>query len=104
MVDEERQVILAAEVTQEASDAHQLGPMIKATEENLAAAGIEGSPTTLLADAGYCSEDNLEAAEDLGLDVLCATGRQRHGETSSAPPELLPGSASPISHARQSAG
>jgi transposase len=80
VVDEEHQVILAAEVTQEASDAHQLVPMIKATEENLAAAGIAGSPTTLLADAGYCSEDNLEAAEDLDLDVLCATGRQRHGE------------------------
>jgi transposase len=80
MVDEHSQVVLAAEVTQEAGDVNQLVPMTKRTEENLAEAGISGSPKTLLTDAGYCSEDNLEAAEDLAPDVLCATGRQRHGE------------------------
>jgi transposase len=80
MVDEQSQVVLAAEVTAEASDVHQLVPMTDKTGENLAAAGIGGSPKTLLTDAGYCSEDNLEAAEGLKSDVLCATGRQRHGE------------------------
>ena len=65
VVDEEHQVVLAAEVTQEAGDVDQLVPMIEKTEENLAAAGIAGSPKTLLTDAGYCSEENLEAAEDL---------------------------------------
>lgn len=80
VVDEESQVVLAAEVTQEASDVNQLVPMIEKTGENLEAAGIEGSPDTLLADAGYCSEENLQAAEDLEPDVLIATGRQRHGE------------------------
>jgi len=54
--------------------------MIEKTEENLAAAGIDGAPDKLLADAGYCSEDNLVAAEDLNPDVLVATGRQRRGE------------------------
>jgi len=54
--------------------------MIKKTEENLAAAGIEDTPDTYLADAGSCSEDNLEATKDLGSEVLAATGRQRHGE------------------------
>lgn len=29
---------------------------------------------------GYCSEENLEAAEGLGPEVLCATGRQRQDE------------------------
>ncbi len=80
VVDEESQVVLAAEVTQDASDVDQLVPMAERTEENLAAAGIGGSPEKLLSDAGYCSEDNLEAAEDLNPDVLCATGRQKHGE------------------------
>ncbi|MGH3010198.1 MAG: IS1182 family transposase [Gaiellaceae bacterium] len=80
VVDEANQVVLAAEVTQEATDVNQLVSMIEATEENLDAAGIEGSPTTALVDAGYCSEDNLEAAESLAPDVLVATGRQRHGE------------------------
>lgn len=80
VVDEKSQVVLAGEVTQEAGDVNQLVPMIEKTEENLAAAGIDGAPEKLLTDAGYCSEDNLEAAEDLGPDVLVATGRQRRGE------------------------
>lgn len=80
VVDELSQVILAAEITDEASDVNQLVPMINKTEENLAAAGVEGTPDTYLADAGYCSEDNLAATEDLDADVLAATGRQRHVE------------------------
>ena len=80
VVDEQSQVVLAAEVTQEAGDVDQLVPMTEKTEENLSQAGISGSPQTLLTDAGYCSEENLEAAEGLGPDVLCATGRERHGE------------------------
>jgi transposase len=80
VVDEKSQVILAAEVTDEASDMNQLVPMIEKTEENLAAAGIDDTPDTYLADAGYCSEDNLEAIKDLDSEVLAATGRQRHGE------------------------
>ncbi len=69
-------------MTDEASDVHQLLPMIEKTEENLAAAGIEDRPDTYLADAGSCSEDNLAATEDLDSEVLAATGRQRHGERS----------------------
>jgi transposase len=80
VVDEKSQVVLAGEVTDEAGDVNQFVPMIEKTEENLAAAGIDGAPEKLLTDAGYCSEDNLEAAEDLGPDVLVATGRQRRGE------------------------
>ncbi len=80
MVDEAHQVGLAANVTQPATEIDELVPMIEKTKENLAAAGIGGSLKTALADAGYGSEDNLEATEDLGPDVLCATGRQRHGE------------------------
>jgi transposase len=80
VVDEKSQVVLAAEVTQEAGDVDQLVPMAEKTEENLSEAGISGSPKTLLTDAGYCSEENLEAAEDLNPDVLCATGRERRGE------------------------
>jgi transposase len=80
VVDEQSQVALCAEVTDEAGDVDQLVPMTEKTEENLTEAGIDASPKTLLADAGYCSEDNLEAAEGLSPDVLCATGRERRGE------------------------
>src|SRR5487761_1016071 len=53
VVDEQSQVALCAEVTDEAGDVDQLVPMTEKTEENLAAAGISGSPKMLLTDAGY---------------------------------------------------
>ena len=80
VVDEEHQVVLAADVTDQAGDVDQLVPMIEKTEENLTQAGVSGAPKTVLADAGCCSEDNLAAVEDLGPDVLAAPGRERHGE------------------------
>jgi transposase len=86
VVDEQSQVVLATRVTQEAGDVHQLLPMIEMTRENLVTAGIEGGPSTILADAGYCSEKNLEAIEDLPVNVLVATGRVRPGERFPATP------------------
>jgi hypothetical protein len=47
------QVIVAAELTQQANDLQQLGPMLAATVATLAAAGITERPGTLLADCGY---------------------------------------------------
>lgn len=91
VVDEAHQIVLAAEITQQATDIGQLIPMIVQTEHNLQAAGITGSPGIVLADAGYCSEENLHAAESLAPAVLTATGRQRRGETfPPAPPGPVP--------------
>jgi transposase len=56
-------LILAAELTQQASDVRQLGPMVETTEANLRAAGVRGRIGTLMADAGYWSEANLAAVE-----------------------------------------
>jgi len=53
------QVIVAAELTQDANDVHQLDPMLHVTAATLAAAGIEERPRALLADSGYWSIDNL---------------------------------------------
>jgi Transposase DDE domain len=53
------QLVVAAELTDEANDVHQLDPMLKATATTLAAAGIDERPGTLLADSGYWSIDNL---------------------------------------------
>lgn len=50
------------------------------------AAGIEDLPNTLLADAGYFSEDNIEAVTEAGIDPLIATGRHKHGEKPPAAP------------------
>jgi hypothetical protein len=53
------QVIVAAELTDEANDVHQLDPMLPATATTLAAAGIDERPAAALADSGYWSIDNL---------------------------------------------
>ncbi len=87
MVDEASQVVLAAVVTQQAGDADQLLSMIEATTTRLCEAGIEARPRLVLADAGYCSKDNLEALEKVEIDALVATGRLRRDEQVPAAPK-----------------
>jgi transposase len=53
------QLVVAAELTDEANDVHQLKPMLQATDATLAAAGIDERPEATLADSGYWSIDNL---------------------------------------------
>jgi hypothetical protein len=80
VVDEASQVVLAAEVTQQAVDTDQLQFMIAVTEGNLDAADIDDSPQVVLADAGYCSEANLQQLADSETNALVATGRIRAKE------------------------
>jgi transposase len=63
-------VIVAAAVTDEPNDLAQFDPMVQAAQDNLATAGVEEPVGTVLADAGYCSEDNLTSP---GPDRLIAT-------------------------------
>ncbi len=86
VVDEEAQVIVAHSVSNQAADAAHLIEMIEATEANLGAAGVEENPDTLIADAGYFSEKNVNDATDAGVDVLIATGRIKHDERVPATP------------------
>jgi len=86
MVDEESQVVLAAEVSQQVNDVDQLVTMVGVTEANLDDADIDGSPEVVLADAGYCSEANLKQIADAEINALIATGRIRHGERVSDAP------------------
>ena len=62
-VDAKEQVIVAADVTQEATDHHQLEPMVEQAEENLGKL-----PEQVSADAGYSSYDNLEYVEGKEVD------------------------------------
>ena len=75
VVEEGCQLIVAQAVTQEANDKKQVTPMVEAIE---AQAGQ--TPTQLLADSGYCSDENLTILEDKPVDVYIATGRQKHGK------------------------
>ncbi len=85
VVDEAHQVIVATELTNCAADSPALIPMTTQTIANTGRA-----PRQLLADAGYCSQADLEAAEELtelaGTDFLIATGRLGHDEPVPAAP------------------
>jgi transposase len=78
-VDAEAQIIVAQDVTQSATDSGQLVPMIDATKANLGR-----YPTQASADAGYCSEANLEALEARNIDAYVAAGRARDAVTGTA--------------------
>jgi Transposase DDE domain/Transposase domain (DUF772) len=80
VVDEESQVVLAASLRQSPADAPTLPHMLTKLAESLTAAGIKGTPRTLLADAGYFSAANVDAVTSAGIDPLLATGRLKHGE------------------------
>jgi transposase len=58
------QVIVAAELTQQANDLQQLDPMLAATTATLTAAGIPERPGRLLADSGYWTIANLSTIPD----------------------------------------
>ena len=71
---DELQFIVGHAVTQQTNDKQQLMPMIGATRQ----AGHR--PTQILADAGYCSEENLTAVRKTRIDAYIATRKQKHGE------------------------
>jgi Transposase DDE domain len=58
------QVIVAAELTQQANDLQQLQPILAATTATLDAAGIPQRPGRLLADCGYWTITNLTQLPD----------------------------------------
>jgi hypothetical protein len=51
--------VVAAELTQQANNLQQLGPMLDATAATLAAAGVQDRPGTVLADSGYWTIANF---------------------------------------------
>jgi transposase len=79
-VDEESQIIVATNVTQQANDKQQLELLVEEIKKN-----ADGeTPEKLSADNGYFSESNVEYLESEGVDGYIATNRQKHGEA----PEL----------------
>ena len=70
-VEGEKQLIVATEVSSNASDQGRLVPLVDEVE-----ATHGERPETVLADAGYCNEDDLEALEARGVDGYVALGRE----------------------------
>jgi transposase len=93
VVDADHQVIVATDVIANASDVGNLIPMTEATVAN-----IGQVPQQVLADAGYCSADNLDRAaeftDECGTEFYVATGRRHRDEPPPMPPRgRIPNSA-----------
>jgi hypothetical protein len=73
-VEENFQLIVGQAVTQKVNDKEQLEPMIEVIEEQ-----AEQKPGEVLADSGYCSEDNFKYLARRHIDGYVATERQKHG-------------------------
>ncbi len=73
-------LIVGQSVTEAANDKEQLMPMVALIEQQSGQ-----RPKAILADNGYCSEENLERLEAAGpaerkIKGFIATGKQKHGE------------------------
>src|SRR5918995_67364 len=66
----ERQIVIAAEVTIDSPDFGHLGPMVAATETELEAAGVAERPGVVLADAGYWHQAQMQDITSRGTVVL----------------------------------
>jgi transposase len=69
------QLIVGQTVTQAANDKQQMVPLIEATEEQSGQ-----KPEEVLADSGYCSEENLKYLAKRRMEGFVATEKQKHGE------------------------
>jgi transposase len=95
VVDDTHQIITAADVTTNPSDALNFTEML---DQSAANTGVH--PEQALVDAGYCSEANLQAAADRkashSTDTFMATGRLAHDEQVPAVPRgRIPANATP---------
>jgi transposase len=79
-VEPEMLLIVGQSVTEAANDKKQLEPMVEVIEQQSGQ-----RPEAILADSGYCSEENLAYLESAAqperkIDGFIATGKQKHGE------------------------
>jgi hypothetical protein len=82
-VEPEMGLIVGQLVTQAANDKEQLQPMVEAIEQQCGQ-----RPQAILADSGYCSEENLKYLEsteqpERKIEGFIGTDRQAHGESRS---------------------
>jgi transposase len=86
----ESQIIIAAELTTQENDVKQLLPMIEKAEENIAELKLNDKGIgVVLADAGYCSDANMENTKLDGPECIIATKKdwkQREAIKEADPP------------------
>jgi hypothetical protein len=88
----EQQIIIAADVTDQANDVRQTVPMTNQAIDNLDAAGVTKDIGAFTADTGYFSEESMNAldAHERVDDVFIATGRQKHNDKVADSPKGRP--------------
>lgn len=69
------QLIVGQRVTQAENDKQQLVPLVEAIEEQ-----SKQKPEIVVADSGYCSDDNLKYLAKKKLEGFVATEKQKHGQ------------------------
>jgi transposase len=67
------QIIVVADLTQQSNDSGQLEPMIYTALDELARAGVEQRPATVLADGGYWNTGQISALGRSGMTVIVPT-------------------------------
>jgi hypothetical protein len=67
----DRQVVIAAELTTDSPDFGHLEPMVRAAQRELRRVEV-GDPNVVLADAGYWHQRQIEAVVSDGIQVLVA--------------------------------
>lgn len=84
--DEEAQVIVGTNVTQETNDKQQAKPLIEDVKKNTGQ-----TPNKASLDAGYYSDENVTYLETEEIDGYIAVGRQKHSDkTPPAPRGRIP--------------
>ena len=69
------QLIVGQTVTQAANDKQQMVPLIEAIEEQCGQ-----KPEEVVADSGYCSDQNLKYLARRRMEGFVATGKPKHGQ------------------------
>ena len=88
----ESQIIVAADVTDEANDSRQVQPMVDQTFANLDKTEVSDNVDSFTADAGYFSDENMESLDSNERidNAFVATGRQKHNEPAPSSPKGRP--------------
>lgn len=97
-VDADTQIILAADVTNQAADSPHLLPMVDQVVAN-----TSRRPIGVLADAGYWSESNRQGLQSRAMESLIPPEKLRHREwrTARAPRGRIPRNLSPRDRMRR---
>jgi transposase len=74
-VDAASMLVVATGLTQAPNDKQQVAPMVNTLQ---AQATVLGDVKVLIADTGYCSEKNVVACDEAGIESLIAVARQDH--------------------------